>query len=288
MRIEVAAETGFCFGVKRALRILEEAAQRYPEVETLGPVVHNQRVVDSLRQLGIKTVENPNVIVGKVAVVPSHGMPPYVSDGLAAKGVTIIDTTCPNVQKAQVAARGLSDAGFWVIVFGDPEHPEVKGIIGWAGGNGVATLDSSTIAGLGELPRRVGLLSQTTRTPAQFAQFTNSFVAAYLPPIEELRVINTLCNVTKKRQEEAIELARRVDVMVVVGGRNSANTRCLAEVCTSVGTETHHIEAAEEIEERWLQGRGSVGLTTGTSIPDQLTQEVTLKLKDIIKGLEPR
>ena len=286
MEIEKAKETGFCFGVKRALRILEEAVQKHGEVETLGPVVHNQRVVDSLRRLGAKPVEDYSQVRGNIVVVPSHGISPQVSDELKERGLTIIDSTCPNVRRAQQAARALSEAGFWVVFFGDPNHPEVKGILGWAGEKGIATRDSGTVFKPGELPRRVGLLSQTTRNPAQFARFINSFVDSFLPHIEELRIINTLCNVTEKRQAEALDLAGQVDLMIVVGGRNSANTRCLAEVCASAGTETHHVETAAEIEQEWLRGTRFVGVTTGTSIPDEVTQEVMLKLDEIRGNLD--
>lgn len=286
MQIEKTEETGFCFGVKRALRILEEATEKYGAVETLGPVVHNQRVVDGLRELGVRVVSNPDQITGNIAVIPSHGMPPQVSEELKARGLKVIDSTCPNVRKAQRAAKALSEVGFWVVVFGDPNHPEVKGILGWAGGKGIATLDGEATPKLDKLPHRVGLLSQTTRNPAQFAQFINSFVTLFLPRIEELRIVNTLCHVTKKRQAEAVDLASKVDVMIVVGARNSANTRCLAEVCASAGTETHHVETAAEIEEDWLEGKSFVGVTTGTSIPDEVTEEVMLRLDQIKRGLD--
>jgi 4-hydroxy-3-methylbut-2-en-1-yl diphosphate reductase len=286
IRVEKAKETGFCFGVRRALKILEEANEKYGEMETLGPVVHNQRVVDDLSQLGVKVVTSPDQISGNIAVIPSHGMPPQVAEELKARGLRVIDTTCPNVRKAQKAAKELAAAGFFVVAFGDPNHPEVKGILGWAGGKGIAIPNSQAISELGQLPRRLGLLSQTTRNPNQFAQFISSFVIWSLPLVQELRIVNTLCNITKKRQAEAVNLARKVDVMIVVGGRNSANARCLAEVCSSTGTETHHIEKAEEIERGWLRGKTSVGVTTGTSIPDQVTNEVMLKLNQLRERLE--
>jgi 4-hydroxy-3-methylbut-2-enyl diphosphate reductase len=286
IRVEKAKETGFCFGVRRALKILEEAAEKYGEMETLGPVVHNQRVVDDLSQLGVKTVTSLDQISGSIAVIPSHGLPPQMADELKARRLRVIDTTCPNVRKAQKAAQELSEAGFFVVIFGDPDHPEVKGILGWAVGKGIAIPNSQTISELGQLPRHLGLLSQTTRNPNQFAQFIDSFVTCYLPLIQELRIVNTLCNITKKRQAEAIGLAKKVGVMIVVGGRNSANARCLAEVCSSTGTETHHIEKASEIEPAWLRGKTSVGVTTGTSIPDQVTDEVMLKLDQLRESLE--
>jgi 4-hydroxy-3-methylbut-2-enyl diphosphate reductase len=286
IRVDKAKKTGFCFGVRRALKILEEAVEKHGAVETLGPVVHNQRVVDRLTRLGVRVVGSVEQIAGGIAVIPSHGVPPQVAGELSSRGLKVIDTTCPNVRRAQRAAKELSDAGFWLIVFGDPDHPEVRGILGWAGGKGIATPDSRTVSELDDLPPRVGLLSQTTRNSDRFAGFVNSAVTSSLSRIEELRIVNTLCNVTKKRQEEAVDLAKKVDMMVVVGGRNSANTRCLVEVCSLAGAETYHVESAAEIEERWLEGKAFIGVTTGTSIPDEVTEEVMLRLKEMKERLD--
>jgi len=280
IQVKKTSKTGFCFGVRRALKIVEQAVQKHGSVETLGPVVHNQRVVDRLGRLGVRAVDSVDKVTSGIAVIPSHGVPPQVAEELSARRLKVIDTTCPNVRRAQQAARELADNGFYVIVFGDPGHPEVRGILGWVGGKGIATPESDSLSVLEDLPPRVGLLSQTTRNPGYFARFISDFVTSALPRIEEVRIVNTLCNVTRKRQAEAVDLARTVDLMIVVGGRNSANTRCLAEVCSSVGTETHHVESAAEIEESWLSGRRLVGVTTGTSIPDEVTEEVMLWLEE--------
>ncbi|MBM4444498.1 MAG: 4-hydroxy-3-methylbut-2-enyl diphosphate reductase [Chloroflexi bacterium] len=281
MDIEKASETGFCFGVKRALRILEETIAEHGTVETLGPVVHNQQVVDRFAQLGARAVERADQIAGGVAVIPSHGVSPDVLEDLASRGLKVVDTTCPNVRRAQSAARDLSQAGVWVVIYGDPRHPEVKGILGWAGHKGVATLDSRTVTDLPDLPSHLGLLSQTTRNSAQYAGFVGSITGEVLSRVDELRVINTLCNITKRRQAAALELARRVSLMIVVGGRHSANTRCLADMCSSTGTETHLVETAGDIDGAWLEGQSAIGVTTGTSIPDGVIDEVMLKLEGL-------
>lgn len=286
MQIRKARETGFCFGVKRALKILEEAIREYGEIETLGRMVHNQQMVDDLSKLGVRVVENLDHVRGNAVVIPSHGVPPQVIEELKARRLGIIDTTCPIVRKAQLTVKELSEKGFGVIIFGDPDHPEVKGMLGWAGERGIATLDAEVISKFDKLPRHLGLLSQTTRDPAQFAHFANDFISLFLPRIGELRIVNTLCDVCKRRQATAMELARKVNLMIVVGGRNSANTRCLAEVCSSTGVETHHVETAAEIEDNWLKGRGLVGVTTGTSTPDQVIQQVMVKLKKIKRSLD--
>ncbi len=279
MRILKAEETGFCFGVKRALRSLEEAARRHGGVETVGPVVHNQQVVDQFARLGVRVVADPDEVQGSVAVISSHGLPPRAEEKLRARGLTIVDTTCPNVRRAQQAARRLAEDGFWLVVFGDPAHPEVKGILGWAGDQGVATVDSQEIARLPQFPKKVGILSQTTRNEAEFTRFVNDLAGELLPRVQEISILNTLCGVTRKRQAAALELARKAGLMIVVGGRNSANTRILTEICSSTGTETHHIETAGEIRDEWLAGSRSVGVTSGTSIPDNVIDEVMLKLK---------
>lgn len=286
MQIRKARETGFCFGVKRALKILEEAIREYGEIETLGRMVHNQQMVDNLSKLGVRVVENLDHVRGNAVVIPSHGVRPQVIEELKARRLGIIDTTCPIVRKAQLTVKELSEKGFGVIIFGDPDHPEVKGMLGWAGERGIATLDAEVISKFDKLPRHLGLLSQTTRDPAQFAHFANDFISLFLPRIGELRIVNTLCDVCKRRQATAMELARKVNLMMVVGGRNSANTRCLAEVCSSTGVETHHVETAAEIEDNWLKGRGLVGVTTGTSTPDQVIQQVMVKLKKIKRSLD--
>jgi len=288
MQITKTDETGFCFGVKRALKTLEEAARKHGVVETVGPVVHNQQVVDQFARLGVRVVADPDDVEGNVAVISSHGLPPQASDKLKSRRLTIIDTTCPNVRKAQLAAKRLSEAGFWLVVFGDPAHPEVRAILGWADQQGMATLESSDVARLDKYPKRVGILSQTTRNESDFTKFVNDLTSLLLPHVQELSVLNTLCDVTKRRQAAALDLARKVDLMIVVGGRNSANTRILAEICASAGTETHHIETATEIQDSWLRHGRLVGVTSGTSIPDNVIDEVVLKLKDRKKRLNKK
>ncbi len=281
MEIKKAKEMGFCFGVRRAVKLLQEAAYKYNGVETLGAVVHNQQVVNSLAQLGVRVVETPEQLGGGIVAIPSHGVEPQVMGRLQGRGVRIIDATCPIVRKAQMAARDLAKGDFWVIVFGDAEHPEVKGILGWAGEKGVAALDVEAAWRIDKLPRRLGVLSQTTQSTTHFTHFVNELSASLLPKIEELRIINTLCQATIKRQAAALKLAREVDLMIVVGGRNSANTHRLAEICSSTGVEAHHIETAAEIDVSWLKGKKRLGITAGASTPDKVIQEVILKLEEM-------
>jgi 4-hydroxy-3-methylbut-2-enyl diphosphate reductase len=250
----------------------------YGSIETLGALVHNQQVIDSLTQLSVRAVEGLDEVQGNIVAIPSHGLRPQMIEEIQVQGLRILDTTCPIVQKAQIAAKELAQAGFWVIVFGDKGHPEVKGVLGWAEGRGVATFDNEEVNSF-DLPPQVGILSQTTQSYTRFAQFLTGFITASLPQVKELRIINTICDATRKRQEAALELARRCDLMIVLGGHNSANTCSLAETCASTGVKTYHIEQAREINQDMISGRSCIGVTAGASTPDEIMHEVLLKLE---------
>lgn len=278
MEIEKASETGFCLGVRRALELLEKAVQQYGPLETLGAVVHNRQVASDLARLGVKAVEGLEQVQGKVVAIPSHGASRQVIEEIQRRGLQMVDTTCPRVLKAQRAAQKLARAGFSVVIFGDAQHPEIRGVLGWTEGKGIVTMDSKIAWGAGRPPRRLGVLCQTTQNLDNFAHFVNQLLASLPSGMEELRIINTICDATKRRQEATLELARRVDSMIVVGGYNSANTRRLAEVCASAGVETHHIETAAEVKDVWLKGQ-RIGVTAGASTPDHVIEEVVSELK---------
>ena len=279
MSVEKATEIGFCFGVRRALRLLEEAAQTHGRVETLGSVVHNRQAVESLEQLGVRRLESLEEATGNVIAVTSHGLSHDMIEQIKARGFEIVDTTCPNVRRAQKAAEELGKDGFWVVIYGDVDHPEVRGVLGWVGRIGTATLDSGVVRKLAGRHRRVGILSQTTQNAEHFVSFATEVISALLPRVEELRIVNTICDATRKRQEAALKVAKRVDLMIVVGGHESANTRRLAEVCADTGVETHHIETAEEVQDSWLKPR-RIGITAGASTPDHVIDEVIRKLEE--------
>jgi 4-hydroxy-3-methylbut-2-enyl diphosphate reductase len=279
MEIEKAAEIGFCTGVRRAIDILERASQKLGPLQTLGPIVHNQQVVDKLARSGVTVAESLDQLAGDTVAISSHGVSPEVLQQAEARGLQIVDTTCPFVRRAQNAAKRLTKAGFFVVVFGDQEHREVQGVLGCAEGNGIATLELPDID-RAKLPRRIGILSQTTQSFPAFVNFVSSFSERYIEFISELRIINTICDATRRHQQAAMELADRVDLMLVVGSRTSANTRRLAEICSGI-VETHHIEKAAEIDSRWLSKRRNlhVGITAGASTPDEAINEVTATLK---------
>ncbi len=279
-RIEKAARTGFCFGVRRAINLLEKVVRERDGVETLGAVVHNQQVLQKLSDIGIRVVNKIDDIKGDVVVTSSHGVSPALEDELRSRHIDVISTTCPFVRRAQVSARRLAESGFFVIVYGDAQHPEVKGILGWARGRGLATLDEEPVTKLEPLPRRLGILSQTTQVPAHFAEFTKKIIDHALTKDSEIRIIDTICHDIRERQAAALELAHRADLMLVVGGRSSANTNRLVELCSQV-TETHLIETAEEIQPAWTQGKNLVGVTAGASTAEESVDEVMKRLHNL-------
>jgi 4-hydroxy-3-methylbut-2-enyl diphosphate reductase len=283
MRIEKAAQIGFCFGVKRAIDIVERIARERGGVETLGAVVHNQQVLKRLAELGVKVVKDMDNIHDNTVVISTHGVSPQLVEEIQARHIEIIDTTCPFVRRAQVAAQRLAESGFFVVIYGDTNHAEVKGVLGWAKGRGIATLDEKFITNLDSLPRRLGVLSQTTQIPAHFAEFVKKLIDSAFTKDSELRITDTICHDIRQRQAAAVKLASKADLMLVIGGHNSANTKHLAQLC-STATKTYLVETAEEIQPSWLQGQYYLGITAGASTDEQTINEVWLKLEAIARG----
>jgi 4-hydroxy-3-methylbut-2-enyl diphosphate reductase len=278
LRIEKAAAIGFCFGVRRAIDILEKLAAERGSVETLGDVVHNQQVIQRLSSIGVKVASTIDDIKGDIVATGAHGVSPEVEEALRARRIQIINTTCPFVRRAQVVAARLAKSGFFVVVYGDANHPEVKGILGWASGEGMATLDEESVTKLDPLPRRLGVLAQTTQIPDHFSEFAKKLVDSAFAKDSELRIIDTICHDIRKRQAAAIELAQRVDLMFVIGDHSSANTNRLAELCSTVAR-TYLIETAGEIQPSWLEGRSHIGITGGASTAEETINEVLAKLE---------
>jgi 4-hydroxy-3-methylbut-2-enyl diphosphate reductase len=277
--IEKARELGFCFGVRRAIKIIEEAAKEHQGMATLGPIVHNRLVVARLNDMGISVVNDLNQLKSKAIAISSHGASPQLLSQIQEQHLDTIDTTCPTVRSAQKAVKKLAESGFGIVIFGESAHPEVKGLLGWADNKAIATMNGKELDTV-SLPKRLGILSQTTQSRLQFADFVKDVISTAFPKVKEIRIINSLCEETQKRQAAALELARKSDVMIVVGGRNSANTRRLAEVCSPIVT-TYFIETAAEIEKSWLSGKQRVGVTAGASTPDEAIDEVVARLKSL-------
>jgi 4-hydroxy-3-methylbut-2-enyl diphosphate reductase len=277
-RIEKAKGIGFCFGVRRALNILEKAARERGTVETLGAIVHNRPVLDRLAGIGVRIASGVDDVQGGVVAISAHGVSPQLKQEIKSRHIEVIDTTCPFVHRAQIAARRLARAGFFTIVYGDAYHPEVKGVLGWAGGRGMATVDEQLVTGIKPLPRRLGILSQTTQIPEHFNEFVVQLISHTLGKDSELRIVDTICHDIRERQAHALELARRVGLMLVIGGHSSANTNRLTQLCSEV-TRTYLIETAAEIQTSWLEGEHHIGITAGASTADETIDEVVTRLK---------
>jgi len=203
---------------------------------------------------------------------------PSVLSEIEALHIRVIDTTCPIVRKAQSAAKDLAEAGFDVVIFGDAEHSEVRGLLGWAGDRGLAALDVEQIRASGRPLRRLGIISQTTQTGPAFANFVRNLMELAAPDIEEMHLINTLCKVTQGQQEAAMRLARKTQLMIVIGGGGSANARHLVEICSPL-VETHAVETADEVEASWLADKYHIGITAGASTPDKAVEDLVDRLE---------
>ena len=274
MDVILADKAGFCFGVQRAINTAFKAAGK-GKVYCLGPLIHNPQEVARLRESGVETVEDFSMLSpGDSLIIRSHGVPPEVLTKVREKGLTIIDLTCPFVAKAQQHAETLKKEGYQVVVVGEKDHPEVQSIMGYAGDDAVVIENPEEVDQV-KLRGRAGIVAQTTQSYSNFSEI----VLRLLRVSNELKVFNTICSSTKERQEAARVLASQVDVMIVVGGRNSANTSRLVSLCRESGKPTYHVEVVEEIRSDWLQGAGTVGVTAGASTPGWIIEAVVERLK---------
>lgn len=284
MEILRARDMGFCFGVRRAVEMMEQSAQEVGPVISLGSIVHNPQVVEQLRQRGVDVARSLDELADASlpVAITAHGVGPDVVAELERRGLDVIDTTCPIVVRSQMWAKRLADEGYAVIIFGDPNHKEVRGVLGWTKGRGYAVPREEDLESLPEdLPHKLGVLSQTTHHASHFARFVQRLIETRLDRISELRVVNTLCNATTNQQVAARELAQQVELMIVVGGRESANTRHLAEVCQEEGVETYHVESAAELRPEWFTGKERVGVTGGASTPDFAIDQVVERIREL-------
>jgi 4-hydroxy-3-methylbut-2-enyl diphosphate reductase len=278
MKVIIAKRAGFCFGVKRAVDLaFEEAKKKKSGVVTLGPIIHNPQVVGQLGHNGVKTVDDISDIdaheTGTV-IIRTHGIPVQDMQKLDSTGLEVIDATCPFVKKAQQYAKLLRDEGYKVVILGDSEHPEVKGIMSYAGDDVIVLKSAGEYQ---SLKGRVGIIVQTTKQISVLKELVSVAVEHAL----ELKVYNTICNSTALRLKETEQLAAQVDMMIIVGGRNSANTTRLASFSTSLGVPTRHIETCDEVQDAWFDGVETVGITAGASTPDWIIEEVEKRIFDI-------
>lgn len=277
MKVILAENAGFCFGVKRAMKLAFESARNSDlPIYSLGPLIHNPQQVEILSQKGVHEISDLESLKSEdVLIIRSHGTTPSILDFAKAKGLKIVDATCPFVVNAQKLAQELNSEGYQVIIVGEGDHPEVVGIMGFTKNEAWVIDKVSTIQNLSK-KNRIGVVAQTTQSFENFREV----VSALLEKCDELKVFNTICHATTQRQESAIKLAKRVDLMIVIGGHNSANTNRLTSLCKQYVT-TYHIETADEIDKSWFDGIEIVGVTAGASTPEWIVDDVIEKLTNI-------
>jgi len=270
MKLLVAKSAGFCFGVKRATRMAFDAAETHEKICSLGPIIHSPQLVDKLEEKGVRVVKEVEQLQGEAVIVRSHGITAGEQRGLQERRLEIIDATCPFVKKAQEHAAQLSRDGYHLVLVGEADHPEVQGIVSYADSKSVSVV--ANVEEAAALPRqgRIGVVAQTTQSLGNFQQI----VAVCLQKAKEVRVFNTICDATSVRQDEARSIAGQVQLVLVIGGYNSANTTRLASICAELQPNTHHVETAQDLRAEWFAGIESVGVTAGASTPGWLIDQV--------------
>jgi 4-hydroxy-3-methylbut-2-enyl diphosphate reductase len=275
MEVKIAKTAGFCWGVRRTVdKVMEVADRADRPVVTLGPIIHNPQAVARMRDKGVGTVNLISEVGdGTTVVVRTHGAVRQEVETARARKLLVVDGTCPYVKYPQAMAQRLSREGYHVVIVGDANHAEVKGVVSYCEGPCTVVKPGSEIAPI--KAKKVAVVAQTTCIGADFQRVVAALVLSH----REVRVVNTICSDTEERQQDARALAREVDAVVVVGGKNSANTRHLAEICREIQPRTWHVETEEELHPEWFEGCHAVGLSAGASTPDWLVQGVASWLR---------
>lgn len=277
MQVKLASKRGFCFGVEDAIELAERTVRDNPgRVVALGPVIHNKQVVDRLEQAGLnQSADLERVAEGTTVLIRSHGAGPETFARASERQISLVDATCVLVKRAQSVVQQLHEEGYQVVMIGDAEHPEVKGVIGYAPGVIVVDREEDLDQAL---PKRgkLGIVAQTTHAPEHVAEMIGAIARR---PFRELKIVNTLCLEVTRRQEAAVALCREVDVMFVLGGLHSANTCELARLCVEEGVPTFHLETWAQFKPEMVQGRKVAGITAGASTPDFIINEFADKLR---------
>jgi 4-hydroxy-3-methylbut-2-enyl diphosphate reductase len=283
-KIKIADKSGFCFGVKRAIGIAENAAKDDKKTYTLGPIIHNPQEVDRLKKKGIRPLKDAKKIKNATVILRTHGIPLFLHNSLLEKkDVKIIDATCPFVKRAQNIVTELSSKGETIIIAGEKKHPEVVALVSYGGYKCFVVENAKEAEKFSEKSSLINIVSQTTQTPENFLDIVKSLKKRY-----KIKVYNTICKATFDRQNAAQKLAGKVDLMIVIGGKNSGNTTRLAQICAKK-TQTRHIETVSEIDPAWFKetlsketsskNKKKIGLTAGASTPDWIIKRVKEEIK---------
>ncbi len=288
-KIVLADAMGYCWGVRRTLDIIQRAGRPDNQIATIGDVIHNPQVVQRLRQAGVQTAETVDDASSQgfqQVAITAHGASPKRNQRAEDLGLSMVDTTCPLVTKVQRLAQKLVKQGYFIVVYGDAGHPEVRGILGWADTSRAVAAkhveDLPWNAARGRTasddqiapPRKVAVISQTTKIVDEFLAFTRNLTDLVAREGGEIRVCNTICAPTTERQNAIERLSEQVDAILVIGGRKSSNTARLAEVARGHGVISYHIECERDIDHSWLRDITNVGITAGASTPDDVIEGV--------------
>jgi len=267
---------GFCFGVKKSLELANKIIKKdKKKVYMLNPIIHNPQVIEYFKEKGVKIVNSLDKIPDESKLITrAHGISPLVIHKAIKKNLFIIDTTCPYVKKVQKIAKHLNKNNYFIIIFGDRLHPEILSVLGAINNNALV------VNGIDEIKdiiwqKKIGLISQTTKNINDFKKISS----ALLDKTGELRIFNTICKATAERQRSVLKLTKKVDIMIVIGGNESANTSRLAEISQNQGVKTYHIETGKQLKYKWFNPKDRVGITSGASTPDWVTKEVIKKIK---------
>lgn len=283
MKVLLADEYGFCFGVERAVEMVEESLENGDTVRTLGPLIHNEQEMDRLGKFGVSTISEPVQIKrGETAVIRAHGVTPDVQRELEEKASKVVDATCPFVTRVQKLAARAAAENRHVIVVGNPDHPEMIGVKGYAPEHAFVIKDETEVADLPRLTKPL-VVSQTT---IKAKTFYDTAEAIKGKTDDEVQIVNTICSATRDRQDAARALAGEVDAFYIIGGRHSSNSRKLLAVCQEQCAKSFLIETEEEIDEADLVGVKQVGVTAGASTPEWLIKKVVSHLEQIGEKLE--
>jgi 4-hydroxy-3-methylbut-2-enyl diphosphate reductase len=270
---------GFCFGVRDAIEIVRDLGKSGTTVYTLGAIVHNPQIAEELDKIGVHVVDGiDDVPAGAMVAITAHGSSPDLQSRAEARGLRVIDTTCPLVTRIQKTAFDLVQQRYSVLVYGDASHKEVKGIVGWSGHKAKVIRSIQDLEGW-EPTRRVALISQSTSNVEKFIALSRDLVGDMVARGVEVRVINTICKPTKDRQHAVRELARDVDVVIAIGGQASANTRKLVQAAKEEGAQAYQVERSDQLNFDWFQDVGRVGVTAGASTPDSVIDDVEARIR---------
>jgi (E)-4-hydroxy-3-methyl-but-2-enyl pyrophosphate reductase len=287
MEIVRASSMGFCFGVRDAINVVRELGQSGQTVYTLGAIVHNPQVAEELEKIDVHVIDSLDQVPdGAIVAITAHGAPPEFEEVASSRGFRVVDTTCPLVTRIQKTAADLVEQRYSVLVYGDASHKEVKGIVGWTAGRAKVIKKLADLEGW-EPTRRVALIAQSTSNVELFIETAKDIVAAMVAHGVEIRVINTICKPTKERQRAVRDLARQVDVVLAVGGLQSANTRKLVQAAQEEGARAFQVERLEDFQPEMVIGATRVGITAGASTPDWVVDEVEARVRATDQPLVP-